>query len=258
MQGNVDIEITRLRRNKHTMLILLVCMIVAVMFFMAFPKFNDSQSQYGVSKSDSNVFMFSEDQVDALEQGITSEEWSVSKDSSVSAGTTIEKNCVVENQVANCYLRVNFRVVDRQTGNVLDPTTEDKARLEKIVNMLYYDKASSLVAGNSYTQAELRELLSEQRIFRLCSSNFEPVVANDDVALNGWDESSKAYRFNYVKGDDLNVFKKNNSLRIFTDLVVPTDYTEQDLNEVGDFSINVWVQGIASDHTIWEEAFDNF
>ena len=257
MAGTFDIEITRLHRTKHTLVILLVIALAIILYFTAFPRANTT-TQYGGTKTGTNVFLLPESQADALKNGITTDGWSVSVGTDVVAGTTLEKNAVIENQAADAYMRVNFQVIDKSTNTVLKPST-DRARLEKILGFIFYDRGSALSTNSSYTQAELNEIKGNNRIIQVCNTtDFSPVNESSDVVENGWNSTANAYSFNYTNSNTLGVFTKSSTSRFFTNIVIPSDISSSEIEEVGDFNINVWVQAVSTQGKTKAEAFSGF
>lgn len=255
MAGTYDIEITRLHRNKHTLVILLMIALAIVIYFTVFPRASTTQ-QYGGAKTGTNVFLISASQTDALKNGITTDGWSVSVGSDVVPGTTLEKNAVVENQAADCYMRVNFQIIDKTTNTVLKPST-DKARLEKILGFIFYDRGSALSTDASYTQAELDEIKMNNRILQVCNTaDFTATNESSNIAENGWNDSLNAYSFEY--SNSFGEFTKTSTSRFFTTIVIPSDLSEAEMQEVGNFNINVWVQAISSSGVLKSEAFSRF
>ena len=227
-----------------------------MIFFLAFPR--DQITSYGGSKTTTHVFLLGESQTEKLKSGgVTSESWSISVGDDVIAGTTLDKDTVVENQACDGYLRVIVQIADKNgdtsegkaVGLAMDPTTDEatKSRLARILSTIYYDKGSNLREGTSYTKAELKEMQDYSRVANVFNPyDFEPEFQNDDLALNGWNEEMKAYTFLY-KNSSANKFLKSSSTRFFTNVLIPTDATQSELEELGQFSINVSVQAIAMD-----------
>ena len=252
----MDIEITRLRRNHYTMLLLFLIAALVVAFFLFFP--HEQITNYGGSKSSSHVFLLGESQTSSMKNGgVTTEGWSIAVGDDVEAGSTLDKDAIVENQSCDGYVRVIVKITDKNNdtsegkavGLAMSPTTDDatKSRLRKILGTIYYDKGSNLREGTSYTKAELKEMQGYSRVDNVYNPNdFEPEFPNDDLALNGWNDSMKAYTFLY-KSDSANKFFKSSSTRFFTNILIPTDATEAERQEIGNFNINVSVQAISMD-----------
>ena len=253
MGRNLDREITRLRKNKHTALVLAFVAVLLMVFFMALP---GTQATYGGAKNGTHVFVLSQDQ--DIRVNLKEDEWSVNKGMDMLPGTTLAKNPVVENQASDCYMRVNFRITEHEVGTIktedvtsatIDPTAsaDARARCEKILQMLWFDSGSNLEEGNSYSSAELEAMETAGKISNVFnSSDFEPEFENTDAALNGWNSDMKAYSFVYKSSND-NKFNKGTNARFFTNLIMPSDFSNTEMLQVGDFYINIWVQAIQAE-----------
>ena len=230
------------------MLILLVCAVLVVVFFMAFPR---EQTTYGGNKSSTHVFLLSESQAVDMKMGISTDAWVLNAGIDPDVGLTLERNVVVENQATDGYVRVLVRVTGKDAttgaGTTLDPTkASDKETLNRILSTLYYDKSSNLQEGTSYTQSELKELEQAGKINHIFNpTDFEAEVSNDEFVLNGWNEQLQAYSFTYKNTQNANKFFKSSSTRFSTDFVVATDAGQQTLDDLKDYTINVSVQAIA-------------
>ena len=238
------------------MLLLFVIAVAVVVFFLCFPR--EQITSYGGSKSTTHVFLLGESQENALKSGgISTEAWSIGVGDEVAAGSTLDKDAVVENQACDGYIRILVTIADKNddtsdgkaVGRAMSPTTDDatKNRLRKILSTIYYDKGSNLREGTSYTKAELKEMADYSRVSNVFNPNdFEPENSSDDIALNGWNEGMQAYTFVY-KSSNANKFFKSSSTRFFTNILIPTDATEEERSEIGNYSVNVSVQAIAMD-----------
>lgn len=229
--------------------------VLIVVFFMAFPR--EQITSYGGSKTSTHVFLLGASQEEKLKNGgVSSENWSISFDSA-EAGATLDKDVVIENQATDSYFRVIVKVADKNgdtsegkaVGKEMSPNDDEatKSRLRKILSTIYYDKGSNLREGTSYTKAELLEMQQYSRISSVYNPyDFEPETSNSDIALNGWNEQLKAYVFLY-RSDNANKFFRSSSTRFCTNVLIPTDATKAEIDEMGNFSINVSVQAIAMD-----------
>lgn len=263
MARNLDIEILRLRRNKHAALAMALCSLMLMLFFSALP---GTQATYGGSKSDSHIFVLSEDQ--NINVSLTEDKWQIGDGTNLLPGITLDKNPIVQNNSSDCYMRVNMRITDKEIGSAsgsgrsatLDPTSSSavKERVAKILSMIWYDIDDGFILeGNAYSTTDLQrmeQLGAATNVYNKNNFEAQPDFANKDLALNGWNDEMKAYSFVYKtsdKGDTSNIFKKGSTARFFNKIVYPLDYDNADVKIVGDFYINVWVQAIQT------EGFDN-
>lgn len=260
MARNLDIEILRLRRNKHAALAMALCSLALMLFFSALP---GTQATYGGSKNGSHIFVLSQDQNVGVT--LTEDAWQIDDGINLLPGQTRDKNPIVQNDASDCYMRINMRITDKEIGNAsgggksetLDPTSsaEVKERVAKILQMIWYDVDDGyILEGNGYSTTDLKnmeKLKAALPIFNTDCFEPQPEFANaDDVTLNGWNDEMKAWSFVYKtsdKDDTSNIFRKGASARFFNKIVYPTDYGNEDVKIVGDFYINVWVQAIQTE-----------
>ena len=256
MGKQLDVEVLRLHKNRHVAIILAILVLLLALLFMALP---GTQATYGAKKTGSHIFVLTQDQ--DVKVSISENNWWIDKGLDVLPGTTLDKNPTVQNNASDCYMRVNMRIIDKETkeGDVttsktLDPTNEsDKARLEAILNLLYYDTAAStqgttknLIEGTPYSNTALAALKSSGQIESIYNHTlFEPEGEGTGIE-EGWNSEMKAYSFDYKNGTD-NIFKKGSEAQFFSTLLLPSDLSNSELYDLGDFYINVWVQAIQTE-----------
>ena len=245
---NIDLE--EQEKSKRPALVICVLLLLAVAFCVAL---GGTKAEYSLADEGSHIFVLSEDQ--DIQVGLTEPEWSVNKGLEQLPGSCLAKNPSVENQASDCYLRVNFRITDKEKGTIgkddvmsetIDPTSsaEAKARCETILKTIWFDGGENLEENESYTTdaLEAKESRKFNNVFN--ANDFEPQFKSSDLALNGWNDQMKAYSFVYKNEDTNNVFKEGATTTFFTHLVMPADFTDDDFNLAGDYYINVWVQAI--------------
>ena len=253
MGKQLDVEVLRLHKNRHVAIILAVLVLLLALLFMALP---GTQATYGAKKTGSHIFVLTQDQ--DVKVSISENNWWIDKGLDVLPGTTLDKNPTVQNNASDCYMRVNMRIIDKEaeegdgkTSKTLDPTAEeDKARLEAILNLLYYDTAKdankSLVEGTPYSNTALAALKSSGKIESIYNHTlFKPEGEGTGIE-EGWNSEMKAYSFDYKNGSD-NIFKKGSEAQFFSTLLLPSDLSNSELYDLGDFYINVWVQAIQTE-----------
>lgn len=256
MGKQLDVEVLRLHKNRHVAIILAVLVLLLALLFMALP---GTQATYGAKKTGSHIFVLTQDQ--DVKVSISENNWWIDKGLDVLPGTTLDKNPTVQNNASDCYMRVNMRIIDKEaeegdgkTSKTLDPTAEeDKARLEAILNLLYYDTAAgsqgtteNLVEGTPYSNTALAALKTSGNIESIYNHTlFEPEGEGTGIE-EGWNSEMKAYSFDYKNGSD-NIFKKGSEAQFFSTLLLPSDLSNSELYDLGDFYINVWVQAIQTE-----------
>ena len=246
---NENVEMmNQARRSRRRTLFLALCLILAVLLFMWIPR---TQASYTTADAASHVFVLADGE--DVNVGLSESAWEVNKGLDQLPGATLAKNPTVENQGADCYMRVNFRITDKEEGEIgagevtsetIDPTAsaEDKERCTQVLKMIWYDAGKTLSEEKAYSSTDLSSLEGVSGVFN--STDFEPEFTNTDVALNGWNSEMKAYSFLYKNESTENVFKAGETATLFTHLVVPTDITRTQFYDAGDYYINVWVQAV--------------
>ena len=244
---NESINIMReARRSRRKTLFIALCVVLACLLFFWIP---NTQASYSKADSASHVFLLAEGQDAQVD--LTESAWSVNKGLDQLPGSTLAKNPTVENRGADCYMRVNLRITDKETGEIgsedaasatIDPTSsaEAKERCSEILKMIWYDGGKNLDEGVGYSSTELATFAGASGVFN--SASFEPEFPNTDSTLNGWNSEMKAYSFLYKNENTENVFKAGDTATLFSHIVVPTDITREKFYLAGDYYINVWVQ----------------
>ena len=164
--------------------------------------------------------------VGTLDVSLEEKNWDVGDGEEVVPGDTLEKDPVVKGVKNDSYVRVRVYLKD-SSGAVI---TNDE-RIALIKSMIRFDstydagkqKAGTvIVAGNSYSNADISSL---------------PMVnpAFTEVATGAKGE----YCFNYNS-----VLEEGDSVALFTNVVVPADWSQVQLDKVGAFKIDVVVEAI--------------
>lgn len=146
-------------------------------------------------------------------------------------GDTFVKDPTVTAVEHDSYMRVVMTVKDND-GNIIT----DKTRLGKILDMVRYDSTYN-AASTPATQN-----IKEDSKYSLAELETYPTV-NTDFTLNETKSTDGTYYYNYNK-----ILKENDKTVLFTNVVVPTDYTPKDIETVGQFKIEVYAQAIQKDN----------
>ena len=172
-------------------------------------------------------------------------------------GDTKVKDPTIIADVNNSYMRVIMTVIDNEktianpeyvdaktTPNV-EPTIPnpnygkaitDKARLDLILDTIYYDDTYN-VSANPATQK-----LVEGNKYDLKTLADYPTV-NGDFTLNTDKSTDGTYYYNYNK-----IFNQGDKVVLFTNIVIPTDWNQSQLDVMGKYQIEVYAQAIQSDN----------
>lgn len=142
-----------------------------------------------------------------------------------------------------CYMRVKMELVDTATNERIT----DATRINKIMNCIRYDstgdKLSETVGkqGTKFDQAALDK----------CPT-VNPMFVKDTTYTS---KTPGLYYYNYVgpdgivdtpKGKD-DIFQTGTTVELFTNLVVPAEYTNTDMDIMGEYKIVLQPQAIQSE-----------
>ena len=181
-------------------------------------------------------------------------------------GTTRLKDPTITNVQSDSYMRAIMRIVDdaetipnpeykdeKQTPGVsktipnpnYGKVITDAARAEKILKLVRFDSTynaenepvtKNIVPGKMYSLSELESY---------------PTVNETNFTFDSSKSTTGTYYYNY-KG----IFPKNGTAVLFTNAVIPKDFSRSDLKILGKFQIKVSAQAIqAENFSSAEEAF---
>lgn len=146
-------------------------------------------------------------------------------------GNTFVKDPTVAEVVNDSYMRVVMTVKDSDGNKITDTN-----RLDKILAMVRYD--------STYNKDEtpVTDNLKEDSKYSLndleAYSNINP-----SFTLNTTKSTLGEYYYEYNS-----VFTEGDEAVLFTNVVVPTDYNQTDLELIGQFKIEVYAQAIQADN----------
>lgn len=151
------------------------------------------------------------------------------------------------------YLRVKMELVDSESGERIT----DEERIEKIMNCIRFDEDGTGLAqtigvqGAKFTQAEIDKFPTVNPMFQ------------EDTTYTA--ATPGLYYYNYV-GEDNNldtpngeddIFYAGDTVELFSNIVVPAEYKNSDMDVMGAFEIRLQPQAIQADGFInATEAFE--
>ena len=146
-------------------------------------------------------------------------------------GNTLVKDPTVAEVVNDSYMRVVMTVKDSDGNKITDTN-----RLNKILAMVRYD--------STYNKDEtpVTDNLKEDSKYSLSELATYP-TANPNFTLNTTKSTAGEYYYEYNS-----VFTEGDEAVLFTNVVVPTDYNQTDLEFIGQFKIEVYAQAIQTDN----------
>lgn len=138
-------------------------------------------------------------------------------------GDTKDKDPTVKAVEGDSYMRVVMTIKDRDTGNII---TDDK-RLDLIFKTIRYAEDDAIKEGTPYALADLDS-------YSTVNSKF----TKDDTK-----SSAGVYYYNYNE-----IFKKGDTAVLFTDIVIPTDWNQTQLNTLrGIYYVNAAGEEVTAD-----------
>ncbi len=151
-------------------------------------------------------------------------------------GDTYYKNPKITT-MNNVYARFKVEYIDQESGVVIT----DAARIAKIKQVIKNDPTKeTITAGTSYTVADIADVPMTN------TTDFSDAVAGDNNGTEYYyyKNSEGGYILNGPASDG--TAAKTNPL--FTAIVVPTDWTNEDVTLLGKFDIKVTAEAIQADN----------
>lgn len=181
-----------------------------------------------------------------LKLGLKEQEWSAKEGDGVNVvpGTTVYKNPTIKNitdakaQKAPCYARMVLRLADRE-GNTLT----DADALALIKSTIRYDATYT----GSYEKTGAASVLKEGQVPGYSLEQIEklpmvnPLFSEDAKRSSG---GMLVYAYEGKKGDG--ILNIGEEAALFTTLAIPTDWTQEEFEKIGDFRIEVTAEAIQS------------
>ena len=167
--------------------------------------------------------------------------WNPNEARTVIPGKTMVKDPTLIGREGNNYARLVVEFYDLDTGEKITKVN----RIEKIKELMYYDKSynvdntpvtSYIDPGSSYSSSELKTLVDNKQVITLYNT--------DDFKLDDSRSTDTKLVFNYK-----NILGENDKKVLFTNLVIPTNYKQSDLDLLGNFNIKIYAEAIQSDNT---------
>lgn len=141
-------------------------------------------------------------------------------------GDTREKDPTITAVTGDSYMRVILTIQDKDGKAITD-----KERLNYILDTVYYANPA-LDENNSYSLADLSKYNTINSDFTLVTDK-----SSSDTNVTG------VYYYNYN-----NILEEGSSVKLFTNIVIPTDYNQQVLKVLGEYQIVIYAQAIQSDN----------
>lgn len=175
--------------------------------------------------------------------------WEPSEASNVTPGKSILKDPTVSDLEGDNYVRLVVEFYDSDTNNLITKAN----RINKIKDLMYYDVSydvnsnpvtTNLISGNTYSKTDLNSLVSSNKIKKLYNDS--------DFVFDDKRSTDNKLVFNYK-----NILHEGEKKVLFTNLVIPTEFTAEDLNLLGNFKLRIHAEAIQSANVgSSEEAFE--
>ncbi len=151
-------------------------------------------------------------------------------------GTCLNKDPYITELEGESYARIIVQFIDSDTKELIT----DKERLNAIRSVIYYDKSydvnrdlvtTNLIEGSSYSNNTLKEMVNDTLIIPFY--NYEMFILDESRSHDGY--------FVFNCQDKLN---KGDRAVLFTNIVIPTDYVNSDVDLLGKFEIKIFAEAI--------------
>lgn len=117
--------------------------------------------------------------------------------------------------------------IQDRNGNAIT----DKERLDKILQTVYYAE-TPLDENSKYSLKQLSDYSAINSAFTFVADK-----SSSDTNVTG------TYCYNYI-----GVLDEGSSVKLFTNIVIPTDWNQTDLAVLGEYQIEIYAQAIQSDN----------
>jgi len=126
------------------------------------------------------------------------------------------------------------------------PVITDNARLNLILKTIKYDdtytvttdaagkvtySTTNIVAGTGYSSDDVKDI---------------PMVNTDNFTLNETKSSAGVYYYEYTNDETDNILTDGSTAILFTNIVIPKDFTREEINLLGNYQVIVEAQAIQS------------
>ena len=177
--------------------------------------------------------------------------WNPSNASKITPGVNFLKDPTLKGIKGENYGRIVVQFYDLDNGSIIS----DVGRINKIKTLMYYDKTyengnnnnnpitQNINTLSNFSFSELNNFVSSGDIYNFYNK--------DDFVLDTKRSTDNTYVFNYKK-----VLYEGDEKVLFSNIVVPLDYTNKDMKTIGNFKIKVYAEAIQSENIgSMEEAF---
>lgn len=161
-----------------------------------------------------------------------SETWDPKNGINYQSGITVEKEPTIISDEGTVYARVRMRVEEpiiNPDGSTSRQPITDPARLNLILGIFYSDSQNKLQPGRAYSLAELGSIAEISPLYNPIAF-FPP--SNPEVGT---------YYFEHQ-----GALSEGSQATLFNKVVIPLDYSTEDIKQMGDFIVSIEGQAIQS------------
>jgi hypothetical protein len=190
----------------------------------------DSYGFFSATDVAKNTFVLGKVEID-----LTEPKWDPLTGDNLLPGKTLIKDPTLTEVEGDSFARVILEFLD-ENGNLIT----DQARIDLIKQTMYYDTTYNgnttlnLVPGFGYTNAELSALRQQAAIYNLF--NIESYT---------FDYNKSTYNIYHFLCNG--VLTKGDKAVLFSNIVIPLDFTKEDMDLLGDFKLQLRAEAVQSE-----------
>ncbi len=174
--------------------------------------------------------------------------WNPANAKNVTPGMVFLKDPILKGIKGDNYGRIVVEFYDLDDDEIIT----DLRRINKIKSLIYFDKTynknnnpitSTINPTSNYSLNELNSFITSGKVYNFYNK--------DDFILDTKRSTDTTFIFNYKR-----VLHENDEKVLFSNIAIPINYTNEDVNLIGNFKIKVYAEAIQSENIgSMEEAF---
>jgi predicted ribosomally synthesized peptide with SipW-like signal peptide len=214
--------------NKHNLIVTLSILLIAVMTMgSTLAYFTDTDEK-------TNKFTMGDLDIDLTEN------WNPEDGEEMFPGDNVEKVPYVTEKKGDSYLRIVVTVLDKNDGVADGTTVKDQDRLDKIMSTLFYDPNYE----NSSTQTIKADTKYNSQQIASWGSKVQQTYNHTDFTLHSASNGVYVYYYTNSKTDPVNVLKEGVKTTLFSRVIIPSDWDQDDIHVLGKYNISVKAEAV--------------
>lgn len=153
-------------------------------------------------------------------------------------GNVVEKDPTISGIDGESYARIIVKILDEKNNLITD-----EERLNLIKQTIYYDKDNSIYLDRQYSIESIDTLLA--------SGSIKNLYNNSNFNIDSKRSTDNTLVFNYS-----GTLGEGQKATLFTHLIIPTDWTNEEIDKIGNFKLEISAEAIQT--TGFETAEDAF